>query len=71
MKAADILVSDDGYWTPTYGVYRHNKALCHRPDAYAVICNYEALQLIRLTNPNYRHPACVVDDFGTLVKVPA
>ena len=64
------VISDAAYWTCAYGVWRHDRLLC-KPGRYAVICTNVALELARMQGVSQPHIACVVDDFGSLVAVPA
>ena len=63
----------DGYSTPAYSVWRWNAHLVGRPGTYRVIANWFSLSLIRMGGggDTYEHPTCVVDDFGSLVRVPS
>lgn len=55
-----------------YGVYRWDEHLNTRPGTYRVVAGNVALQLAWMGDGmTYRNPTCVVDDFGSLVKVPA
>lgn len=64
--------SGASYWTPFYGVHRWDRLLSDKPGTYALVLMPEVLQLFRMAaNGEVRHPTCVVDDFGTLVRVPS
>lgn len=62
----------DGYTTPVYTVFRWSELMVDRPGTYRVIASRQALDLAWMGDAgSYRHPTCVVDDFGSLVAVPA
>jgi hypothetical protein len=64
------LINDAAYWTSAYGVWRHDGVMC-KPGRYAVVCSRVTLALARMQGVEKPHVACVVDDFGDLVAVPA
>lgn len=70
MRDIEYAWQGNGYFTPTYGVYRWG-ILTTRPGTYRVVAMPQALALIRMTDArkDYDHPTCVVDDFGDLVPV--
>ena len=62
------------FWTDLYGVHRWDPSLVTRPGTYGLIFNAVVLQLARMSvdkNCWVTHPTCVVDDFGSLVRVAA
>ena len=68
-----ILLADDGYHTDAYSVYRWNDLMVDRRGTYRVIGGWASMEFARMAcgSDNYEHPTCVVDDFGSLVRVPA
>ena len=63
--------SGEVMWTPWYGVYRWDRHMVSRPGTYAVIVTNGELSTMQDVQPGRRHPTCVVDDFGSLVRVAA
>ena len=61
----------DGYHTDFYGVYRWSEHMGCLPGRYVVVATKPVLYLAWMGDKmTYRHPVCVVDDFGQLVAVP-
>lgn len=66
--------TDTTYWNDICGVFRWDPVLCTRPGTYRVVALAHTFDLIVMGQKEiagWDHPTCVVDDFGTLVKVPA
>lgn len=72
-RVGEILLTDDGYHNAAYSVYRWNGLMVDRPGTYRVIGSWASMEFARMVvgAGNYEHPTCVVDDFGSLVAVPA
>ena len=68
-----ILLVDDGYHTNAYSIYRWNSLMVDRPGTYRVIGSWPSMEFARMavSDGQYEHPTCVVDDFGSLVRVAA
>lgn len=71
-----MLYEDNGdgfYAGDTCAIYRWYPALVLRAGTYRVIALNAAFDLMKFYNGGHseEHPTCVVDDFGSLVKVPA
>lgn len=59
------------YWAPFYGVHRWDQHLNTRPGTYSIVAKNVDLAHMQGAPNGSVHMTCVVDDFGTLVRVPA
>jgi hypothetical protein len=57
--------------TPQYTIFRWHKDICPTPGTYRVVAVNHALARMQGAEWEDIHPTCVVDDFGTLVRVAA
>jgi hypothetical protein len=72
MRVQTFETSGDAFWTDDYGVYRWCKDFVTRPGTYRVVGLLRVSDLMRMcARDGIEWPTCVVDDFGSLVKVPA
>ena len=68
--------TSDVFFTPLCGIYRWKESMVTRAGTYLVVWLgevYDCIMFARMkaSDDGSIHPTCVVDDFGSLVKVPA
>lgn len=68
--------TDENFFTDCCGIYRHDRHMVNRVGTYICIPILDAAEFIQFARLSEMsgwetHPTCVVDDFGSLVKVPA
>jgi hypothetical protein len=63
--------SSDSFYTDSYGAHRWEPALITRPGTWRVVTMNLEFDRMRGIDNDVINMTCVVDDFGSLVKVPA
>ena len=69
----NMIYDEKGRWfsSGTISIYRHDPIMCARSDAYQIISLNNELAHMQGVEIGSVHIAAVVDDFGSLVRVPA